>query len=423
MKSIFSGVFYGWWIVAASFFTALYVGGAVFYGFTAMFEPIAKELGWSYTQVSLAASLRGLEMGLLAPVIGVLTDRWGPRRLVLIGSILGGLGLLLLSRTTSLGLFYTAFVLIAIGMSTCTMTVLMTAVASWFRRRVGIATGIAICGFGFGGLMVPAIVGLIEAFDWRAAVTILALGMLVIPLPLSAVFRHRPEQYGHLPDGDSAAILPAPADETPDNSNVTGELHVGGMQALRSATFWKIALAFTCHAFLVLAIITHVMPYLSSIGVGRSTSSLVATAIPVASIVGRLGFGWFSDHFSRRVTTAVGFAMLALGLLSFAYADLGLLPIILFLVLFGPGYGGLNVMRPSLIQEYFGRGSFGTVFGLVIGISMLGSIAGPTLAGWAFDTQGTYRIIWLVMAAAPLVAVIASLSLVPSRSAPASPHR
>ena len=72
------GVFYGWWIVVASFFIAICMGGVIFYGFTAFFEPIMDELGWSYTQVSLATSLRGLQMGLLAPLMGMFVDRWDP---------------------------------------------------------------------------------------------------------------------------------------------------------------------------------------------------------------------------------------------------------------------------------------------------------------------------------------------------------
>ena len=69
-------IFYGWWIVGACFFIALYMAGVVFYGFTAIFEPIAEEFGWSYTEISIAASIRGLEAGLLAPVVGILVDRW-----------------------------------------------------------------------------------------------------------------------------------------------------------------------------------------------------------------------------------------------------------------------------------------------------------------------------------------------------------
>ena len=99
-------IFYGWWIVGACFLIALYVGGTIFYGFTAIFEPIANEFGWSYVQISLAASLRGLEMSLLAPFIGILVDRWGPRKLIFSGAIILGSGFILLSRTSSLGTFY-----------------------------------------------------------------------------------------------------------------------------------------------------------------------------------------------------------------------------------------------------------------------------------------------------------------------------
>jgi len=130
-------VFYGWWIVVASFLTALYLGGAVFYGFTAFFEPIVDEMGWSYTQLSLAASLRGLEMGILSPIVGILADRWGPRRLIFGGVLVTVASLLLLSSTTSLIMFYVSFALLAIGVSACTVTVLLTAVANWFRRKWG----------------------------------------------------------------------------------------------------------------------------------------------------------------------------------------------------------------------------------------------------------------------------------------------
>ena len=178
-------LFYGWWIVGASVIISLYTAGTVFYGFTVIFEPIATELGWSYTQISLAASLRGLEMGLLAPVVGVLVDRLGPRRLMLAGCVVAAAGLLLLSRTEDLVTFYGAFVLISIGLSSCTMTVLTTAVATWFRRRIGLATGIAICGFGLGGLMIPVLVRLVASYDWRVTVALLAAGLVVVVAPLS----------------------------------------------------------------------------------------------------------------------------------------------------------------------------------------------------------------------------------------------
>ncbi len=417
MRGRFPTVFYGWWLVGASILVAMYVGGGVFYGFTAIFEPIANEIGWSYTQISLAASLRGLEMSLFAPLVGIMTDCWGPRRLLFGGVIFTSLGMFLLGRTNSLGMFYGAFVLIAIGMSTCTMTVLMTAVANWFRRRVGIATGIAISGFGLGGLMVPAIEWLIEAYGWRVAVSFLALGMLVLMLPLSLLFRHKPEQYGQQPDGEPIRDMTAVDESLASIPLVAAREDVSARQAFKSGAFWSIALASACHVMLVTAVITHVMPYLSSIDVARSTSSQVAMAVPLASIAGRLSFGWVADRASRKLVAAAGFGMMAFGLVCFAFAGItGTWILILFLILFGIGYGGINVMRPALVQEYFGRSSFGTIFGIIIGFGMAGSIGGPALAGWAYDNWGSYQGIWFLMSAVPVVALIAMLLMPPARS-------
>ncbi len=179
-----AGIFYGWWIVSACFLIAFYFGGIV-YGFTAFFEPIAEEFGWSYTQVSIAFSLRGLEMGILAPLMGFLVDRFGPRKVVFSGVIITGFGLILITVINSLVMFYIAFILFALGGSGCASTVLMTTVAQWFRRNVGKAMGIVVCGFGAGGILIPLIVWVIDLYGWRTALIILGLGMWALGIPLS----------------------------------------------------------------------------------------------------------------------------------------------------------------------------------------------------------------------------------------------
>ena len=414
MNCKLSSVFYGWWIVGASVLIGLYVAGVANYGFTAVFEPIADELGWSYAQISLAASLRGLEMGILAPVFGILADRWGPRRLIVSGAVFIAAGLFLLSRTTSLGIYYVAFALISIGLSGCTMTVLMAAVANWFRRKVGTASGIAVCGFGLSGLMVPIMVRLIEMYEWRTAITILAMGVLCWVLPLSLVFRHKPEQYGYLPDGQ--VETPTASDNGTAISNAV-EVNVNAKQALLSSTFWSLALAFTCHVMLVTTVVTHVMPYLSSVGVIRSMSSLVATAIPLMSIGGRLGLGWLGDKINRRLVLAGALAMMGLGVFCFGFAPLaGFWLLVPFLILFSIGYGGCNALRPSLTREYFGRTSFGSVFGVLIGINMLGALIGPPLAGWAYDNWGSYQGIWFILSVLPIAATVSVLTASPSKT-------
>ncbi|MBE0431427.1 MAG: MFS transporter [Dehalococcoidia bacterium] len=401
-------VFYGWWIVGACFLISLYAGGVVFYGFTAIIEPLANEFGWSYAQISLAASLRGLEMGLLAPLVGILVDRWGPRRLLIGGAIVTCLGLTVLSRTTSLAAFYGSFVILAIGMSACSSTVLMTAVANWFRRRIGLAMGIMICGYGFAGLLVPIIANLIDTYDWRLAIGMLAAGMLVICLPLALVVRHKPEHYGYHPDGE-VDNPGRSADSLVQTRTV--EIDVGTRQALKSRTFWHITLSLLAQAVVVSSVITHVMPYLGSIGLTRSRSSLIAMTIPLVSIAGRLGLGWLGDRVDKRRVIAGGLAMMCGGLLCFGLIASGALWLIVpFLILFGIGYGGNNTMRASVIGEFFGRRNFGAIHGFMIGIMALGGIAGPPLAGWVFDHWGSYQPIWFVFAALAVAAIPVALT-------------
>jgi sugar phosphate permease len=404
-------VFYGWWVVVACFFISLYTGGVVFYGFTAFFEPLANEFGWSYAQISFAASLRGMEAGLLSPLVGMLVDRWGPRRLLAGGAIITTLGLILLSRTTSLSMFYGAFILLAIGLNACSSTVFMTAVANWFRRKIGIATGIMLCGYGFSGLLIPLIVKLIETYEWQKTLTILAIGLLVVCLPLSLLVRHKPEQYGYQPDGEAENTVIFNNSSAPAK---IAEVNVGTRQALKSHTFWHITLALLCQMLLLSAVVTHVMPYLSSIGIARAKSSLIASAIPLTSIGGRLGLGWLGDRLNKRRVLAGALVMMCGGLLCFGFASPEAMWLLVpFLILFGVGYGGTNTLRASVITEFFGRSHFGAIHGIVLGIMMLGNIAGPPLAAWVFEKWGSYQPIWFVFAGLAVAAILAAITIPP----------
>ena len=399
----FPKIFYGWWVIVAAFFISLYTGGTVIFGFTAFFEPIADEFGWSYTQISLASSLRGLEMGILAPLAGILVDRWGPRKLVFGGAIIATLGLFMFSRVTSIGMFYGAFGVMAIGMSACVSTVLVTAVNNWFRVKAGLVTGMALAGFSFGGLVIPLVVKLINLYDWRATVTILAFGMLVIVLPLSLLLRHRPEQYGLSPYGETK-IEGAPNIEM--SSSLNSEVDIGARQALKSRTFWHISLGFMFQFMSIAAVGTHVMPYLSSVGITRSVGTLVATTLPLVSVAGRISSGLLVDKFNSRIIAAVFLTMATLGLLSFGnITTTAVWLIIPFMLLFATSYGGITVLRASLTRHFFGRGRFGTLFGFQVGVMFLGGYLGPPLSGWVFDTWGSYRGIWFVFAGVSLLAM------------------
>jgi OFA family oxalate/formate antiporter-like MFS transporter len=381
-------IFYGWWIVGACFLIMFYVGGVVFYGFTAFFEPIRREFGWSYAQISFAASLRGLEMGLFGPIVGFLVDRFGSRALIFWGMIIVGFGLILLSHTRSLATFYCSFLLIAFGAGGCALIVTMSVVANWFRKRVGIALGVMMSGVGACGLMVPLIVQLIEVYGWRSTLNILGVGIWIMGIPLSFVIRNSPEQYGYLPDGVVSR-------EPVSNLEMKDEgVDISLREALRRKVFWYLNIAEAIRFLSVQAVITHVMPYLSSVGIARATASIVAGGIPVFSIIGRFGFGWLGDVFDKRCVMAWTFGLMALGMLMFSHVHVIWIAI-LFLLIFPPGYGGSIVLRGAILREYFGRNSFGKILGFTYGTGAIGGIIGPTLAGWIFDTTGSYQMVWL----------------------------
>jgi len=382
-------IFYGWWIVLACSLIGFYIGGVIFFGFTAFFEPIREEFGWSYAKISFAISLRGLEMGLFAPLVGFLVDRFGSRKLILWGTITVGFGLFLLSFTQSLAMFYGSFLLIAFGAGGCSSVVTMTVVANWFQRKVGVALGVVGAGIGAGGLLLLLIVRLIDLYQWRITLIILGLGMLALGIPLSLVIRNRPEHYGYLTDGEVPS-LPVQALDIVDKG-----VEIGLKEALKMRSFLYLNIVEAIRMMTIMAVFTHVMPYLSSVGMPRSSAGLVAGAIPLIGIIGRFGLGWLSDVFDKWHVMALATGLISVGTLAFGYLHVRWV-IIPFLLLFPLGHGGSMVLRGSILREYFGRGSFGKMIGVVMGSAAIGGMIGPTLAGWVFDTLGSYQPIWLL---------------------------
>jgi sugar phosphate permease len=402
-------LFYGWYIVGTCVLISIYCAGVVTRSFTVLIEPIVAEFQWSYALVSFAVSITGLESGLLAPIVGFLFDRWGPRKLIFAGAIIMGLGLLLLSRANSLVMFYASFILMSTAVSVSIGVVPMTLVGNWFHRKVSLATGIVASGSAAGGIMVPLVTWVVDTYNWRTAMVVFGLGAWAIIFPLVLLVRHRPEQYGYLPDGQVSQTIAVDEVNTAvkyDNEDFSVK------QALKNRAFWQISLAMVCHFLVSVAVLTHVMPYLSSIGISRRTSGWVAMAIQLLSIAGRLSFGWFGDRFDKRRLTATGMALMAIGMLLFNYIDVaGIWLMIMFLIFYGIGFGGPVPMSAALIREYFGRANLGTVLGLATGVAYVGSLIGAPLAGWIYDTYGSYQVAWFIMAGLAFVGMVGFMTV------------
>jgi sugar phosphate permease len=349
-----------------------------------------------------------MEIALLAPVAGLLIDRLGPRKLIFIGVLITGLGLILLSQVSTLFGFYCSFILIATGNSTCIGVIPITVAGYWFHRRVSFATGIAVSGVAIGGVLVPVVTSIIDAFGWRTAMVIFGMGAWMIILPLSLIVRHRPEQYGCLPDGDKRVESLTPKNITPmQETNTDMDLR----QALRTRAFWHLEIGFMFHVLAVYAVLTHIMPYLSTIGIARTNSRFIAGAIPVLSILGRLSFGWIGDKWDKRRVTAAGIAITAVSLLSFGYIDrLGTWLLVPFLLFFSIGYGGPVPMVAAVLRKNFGRTHLGSIIGLAQGLAVMGTVTGTPLAGWIFDTYGRYQGVWIAYAIITFVGALSVLT-------------
>lgn len=385
-------LYYGWWVVLASFMIALYVSGTLFFGFTAFFEPIVAEFGWSYTQVSLVVALRGLEMGIFAPLAGFLVDRYGSRKLVIAGASIVGLGFVLLGLTRSLAMFYGAFLLLAFGAGGCTSVVLMTAVAKWFRRRIGRALGVMACGYGAGGLLIPLLVWSIDVHGWRTTLVCLGLLMWAMGVPLGSLIRDNP---GREPEGGTR---PLPNATSVRPSHLLPKEDMSFRSSFGDRSFWALNLAEALRMMVLTAVVTHVMPYLGSLGISRHEAGLVAASLPLASIAGRFGFGWLADIYQKRLVMMTAYGFMLAGLVALAQAKDGW-PLVAFLAFFPPGFGGTMILRGAMLRENFGVASFGKLLGITMGTASTGGMIGPPLAGWVFDTWGTYEPLWLAFCA------------------------
>lgn len=391
-------IYYGWWLVLISYFIAAYVAGAVFFSFTAFIEPLVSEFGWSFTQVSLVSTIRGLEIGIFSFFIGFFVDRFGAKQLLMFGLITTGIGLLLFSQTESLAWFFFSFVILSFGAGGCTSVVLTTIMARWFNKNLGKALGIMVCGFGSGGLLVPGIVWMIERFQWRTTLIILASGLYIIGLPLASLIKNEPQPGDFIPEGE----LPDHIDSQQNGGISNTDAF---KQSIRSTTFWLFNFAEAVRMIMLASVMMYIMPYLTSVGYSRVTAGFLAAATPVMSIIGRFSFGWLGDLANKRTILLLSHFLMGLGVLSLSYIQYRWL-IIPYLICFPIGYGGSMPLRGLVIKHYFGTASIGRLLGISMGVAAIGGMIGPVYAGWSFDMFQTYRTIWFTFIGLSVISVL-----------------
>ena len=397
-------IFYGWWLLGAGTVVLAMQGAFMAYGLNAFFVPLAVALGTSRGALSLAFSFTRLESAILGPIEGFLIDRFGPRRLMFIGFAVLGMGFLMFSRVNSLLGFYLVFPVIILGGSLSGFLPVVTAVNNWFSRRRGLATGICSAGVNVGGVLVAVVALFIGAYGWRAAAVMIGLIIWLLGFPLAAMIRHRPQPYGYLPDGDDP--------EEHEVSSGDGTAHPSAdsiespdftpMQALKTPAFWTIS---ACHGLsvLIISMVTiHQIPLLVDAGMSFETAASVLAFMTGVAAVGRVVGGYLADKVGMKPTLLVCFLLMSAGVVVLASAQT-VQQAIVYAVLYGLGYGARAPILIALRGEFFGPRNFATIMGLSQPVMVLGSFFGPIAAGFAYDVQGSYRMVFSVIAVINLI--------------------
>ena len=201
-KSPRNRVFYGWWIVAAGAGVQFLQSALLGQAYGAYVVLLRDEFGWSKTLLSGASALREAESGITGPFQGWLLDSFGPRRVARSGVFILAIGFMLFSRINSPLTFYAAFFTMSLGASLMGFMTITFTVVQWFERRRATALSMTTAGFALGGMAVPLLVLVLEAWGWRATAFASGVAVLVVGLPLTQLLRHRPSEMGLAPDGE-----------------------------------------------------------------------------------------------------------------------------------------------------------------------------------------------------------------------------
>jgi len=392
--------FYGWWIVLASATMQCYGSGIWFYGQSVIFNAILNEFGWARAVSAGAFSLARLEGGLEGPFVGWLIDRVGPRKLALFGAVVVGLGYLLLSRMNSLWMLYLLFGgVIALGFNAGFSHAATAAVANWFIKKRSRALGLYTLGAGLGGAtLVPLLGWLISHYGWQTTVLIAGIGVWVIVIPLSFVLRHKPEQYGYLPDGESpmeeqVSEAQAVSDTSSTDKEVNThslEINLTWREALGTSCFWLLLLTGSARSIGMTSVVLHEVVYLTDIGISAAAAATAVGFMVAISIPGRIVFGWLGDRFDKRYVLIATYVLQAIGVLILANVKT-IEQVYIFLAIFGFGYGGAIPVYIAMRGEYFGRKAFATIAGIMQSFMVIPTVIGPIFAGYVYDVTGSYH--------------------------------
>lgn len=396
-------------VLAAAVGVGLGTTGLPIYTTGQFIRPLGDAFGWSRS--ATAGGLLFLTIGsvLMAPVIGVLIERFGVRRVAMTamcGLCLGYVGLTL--NGGSITAYYVGWALLAVLGSGTSPIVWTRAVASWFERSRGLALGITLCGTGMVAVIGPGLIGgIIAAHGWQAGFYALAGVQIVIGLPLVFFLFHAREQVA----GKMPVVSRGLDHDCPDHNQDDPGLSLA--QAVRSTRFWRLVVAFFLMSIVVGGLIVSLPTLLADRGVNLAQASAALGYLGFSIIAGRLTIGFLVDRFPAHMVAPVYILLPVGGCLLLAHG-MAAVPAIL---LIGLSAGAEVDLLAYLVSRYFGMWHYARIYGWGLSAFSAGAGTGPILGGWIRDATGSY--VMALYAFTAMVIVAAALIATLGRPDPA----
>jgi MFS family permease len=388
---------YGWVMVAVGAVITCVAMGALF-ALPVYLQPMSAATGWSRAGISGAMTIGFIVMGVAGFGWGVLSDRIGPRPVVLIAAVLLGTGLLVAAQAPNLLVFQVAYGGLIGASGGAFFAPLISATVGWFQTRRGLAVSLVSIGGGVAPMIVsPIATILIETYGWRFAMSATGITALVLLLPISFLVRRPP--------------VTADASATASTANTTGSagwLPKGAVDALKTAPFIVLAVTFFFCCGAHSGPIFHTVSYAIFCGAAPLAATSIYSVEGIAGLFGRVICGYLADRYGVKKVIVGGLALQAVGIYSYIYVS-QLPHFYILAVVLGIVYGGVMPLYSVLAREYFSQSVMGTVLGAASLTSSLGMALGPVGGGWIFDTFGTYH--WLYIASAALGVAAAGMAL------------
>jgi sugar phosphate permease len=401
-----------WVVLVGCFVCQMGLGAGYVFGTT--LKHIVTEFEWSRAAFAMANAPVLMAMGLSAPMAGALAERIGARAVLSGSALLLGATLVGLSRMESLWEFFVLSALFGVGMTGVGDVVVGAVAAGWVRAQRGLALAFVYVGSNVGGSLVPIYANWIaEREGWREALVGVGVAAVVLILPF-ALFAVRESPTLRSIDGDEDGDEESAGRATGEAEGQGGADDLDLPQALRTRSFWALVLVLLCFYFYYMALINHLVAFLSDRGMSDARAAASLSFAVALGIVSKLAIGWLADRIPGKPSLVLNFAVLTAGSWVLLGADRpGWLGV--FLVAHGFATAAENVVLPLTVADCFGTRHMARIYGALMVTLFPGGVLGPIFAGAVFDRTGSYDGAFLTFAILNVVGLAALAAVRPER--------